>query len=219
MAEKMDMLVHFTPSHKDLFNKLFKPSFDKYLKQEFNLIITEGKQECTTAKYYEKGWFKSVKQKIRHVKAFMEAKETGTFVFSDVDIEFFAPIKDQLIKELGDYNIAFQNDMSSGLCSGFYICKINPRTIMFFSKLLDEYNDKKGDQWNINNRITHSDLRFKALSKKFYNIRLSSNNTWSPGIDINWPDDIILMFHANWTEGIENKIELVTDYKKHIGQK
>lgn len=205
----MKIYTIYSDSHEVLYNDYFL----KTLPNEFDLISTKIPQECQTGDFYNDGWNRTC---YRKVELFIKACEDNmgeNFIFSDVDIQFFGNIKDILLEELGDYDIACQNDTSNIYCSGFFICNANERTLNMFKRMKDNYN--KEDQTSLNQEIYLSKSKF--LSRKFFTIGHITNSIWN-GQDVEIPKDI-LVHHANWTIGINNKIKLLNIVKEKITNK
>ena len=114
-----------------------------------------------------------------------------------------------MIEELGDYDIACQNDTAQYYCSGFFICRGNKRTLNMFSEMKKNYQLE--DQTTLNRHI-HM-VKSKFLSRKFFTIG-HILGLWS-GQDFNIPYPI-LAHHSNWVEGIENKIKLLDVVRKKV---
>src|SRR5574343_1401962 len=205
----MKLYAIFTPSHRVMYENHFLPSLPKY---EFESIPTEIPQVCAKCHFYTQGWSQTC---FRKVELFIKACEENMgniFVFSDVDIQFFGPLKETLLNELGNCDIAVQNDTGPYYCSGFFICRGNERTLAMFNSMKDNYH--KEDQTSLNENI-HM-CRAKFLSRKFFTIAHVTNRVWN-GEDVYIPDDI-LMHHANWTEGIDNKINLLKMVRNKINR-
>jgi len=195
----MKLYTIYTESHKDMYENYFL----KTLPNEFEVISNEIPQECPTGEFYEKGWDKTCYRKIELYLKACEENMGGVFVFSDVDIQFFGKIKDTLLEELGDFDIACQNDTGPYYCSGFFICRGNERTLNMFKEMLKNYD--KEDQTTLNNQIHLSKSKF--LSHKFFTIGYLLNTAWV-GQDFELRSEI-LMHHSNWVIGIENKTRLM----------
>jgi hypothetical protein len=138
-----------------------------------------------------------------------EENQGELFAFSDVDIQFFGNVKETMIKELGDYDIACQNDTAQYYCSGFFICRGNESTLNMFSEMKKNYEAE--DQTTLNRHI-HM-VKSKFLSNKFFTIG-HILGLWT-GQDFNIPYPI-LIHHSNWTAGIENKIKLLDIVRKKV---
>jgi len=196
----MKLYTIYTPSHKYLYDNFFI----KTLPDEFELISIEIPQVCESGQFYKEGWDKTCFKKVELFLRACEENMGDIFVYSDVDVQFFGKIKEELIKELGRFDIACHNDTGTTYSSGFFICKANKRTLNMFKAMKDNYTDE--DQKTLNKHIHMCKSKF--LSNKFFTIAHLTNNVWS-GQDFKIPYEI-LVHHADWTEGIENKIKLLT---------
>ena len=195
----MKIYTYYTESHKELFDNYFSKSV-----VDLEINATIGQQECESGSYYSTGWKSTTMKK---VDVFIKATKENMgdiFIFSDVDIQFFGPIKDDLIKELGDSDIAIQNDYSGGLCSGFFICRGNERTLKMFENMKNNESQYLEDQYALNMNLHF--CKVNILSDKFRTF--GSYGTQWKGQNFHIPSNI-LMHHANWTEGINNKIKLL----------
>jgi len=69
--------------------------------------------------------------------------------------------------------------------------------------MVDNY--RLEDQTSLNDNL-HM-VKHKRLSHRFFNVAHYLNGVWN-NRDFNIPNDIII-HHANWTIGVQNKIELL----------
>lgn len=195
----MNLYTIYTPSHEVFYLDYFL----KTLPDEFNVIATQIPQECVTGEFYSDGWNKTC---YRKVELFYEAcrKNMGKmFFFSDVDIQFFGNIKQTLIKELGDFDIACQDDLSQ-FSSGQFICRCNDRTLSLFTNMKKMY--RLEDQATLNDQI--GICKHKFLSRRFFTSgQVITASHWT-GQDFDIPDNI-LSHHSNWVKGIDDKIKVL----------
>lgn len=202
-----------TKSHDFMYKEIFYISVKKH-EPSCEIILNEYNQICLTGNYYDTGWRELMEKKI---DIYLEAvnAEDLFFIWSDVDIEFYQPFIDECIKEIGDYDIAFQGGTGptgeTEYCAGFFICKINKATKYFFKHLKNIYKQYPCDQEAINHNINL--VKAKTLSHKFFNIS-EQYREWA-GQDLTIPKDII-MFHANYTIGAENKLKLLLKIKNEV---
>ena len=205
----MKTYTTFTPSHKILYENYFLQS----LPSELELCVVEDEnQYCKSASFYETGWSKTCYKK---VELFLQACQENmgkTFFYSDVDVQFFGNVAEDLIEELGDCDIACQNDIGN-YCSGIIVCKGNNTTLRMFELMKANY--EKEDQHTLNNFI-HL-CNHKALSRKFFTFGHISQRAWS-GENFDIPDDI-LMHHANWVLGVENKMRIIDIVREKYEQR
>ena len=202
----MKLYVIFTESHR----KLYEDYFLKTLPNEFELVPLKISQECPTGEFYKEGWDKTCYRKVELYEKACRENQGELFAFSDVDIQFFGNVKETMIEELGDYDIACQNDTAQYYCSGFFICRGNESTLSMFSEMKKNYQSE--DQTTLNRHI-HM-VKSKFLSRKFFTIGHIIYSVWK-GQDFEIPYPI-LIHHSNWVAGIENKIKLLDVVRKKV---
>jgi len=170
-------------------------------------------------------------------------------VFSDVDITFYGDIKDDLIESLGDNDIAFMKDHNSnqfGRCGGFFILKSNDKMRGLFSTVLNSlssYDDSEATTFNTSEQQTINsvlssmpEIKWTYLPPRYYTHGLyvegiknfseeNQSGLWWENKDreerenMYIPDDM-KVHHANWSSGIDNKIELLDFvHRKRSGKK
>lgn len=197
----MKLYTLFSESHRQLFEEYFKPT----LPDEFELVVKTVDQLCKSGDFMSNGWADICYQKVLCFKQACEENLGSLFVWADVDIQFFKPFKCLMVDELGDYDIACQNDFRESHCSGLFICRANEDTHKMFSDMTSDYH--REDQTTLNLHI-HK-VRHKFLSPKFYNYGQSRGFVWK-GEDFE-VDDTIVLHHANWTVGLPSKVKML-DY-------
>ena len=195
-------------SHQFLHDEYFEKSIKEF-EPKAEIISEEQRQVCSTGEYYSDGWKESMRQKVEiYDKAINTDDEF--FIWSDVDIEFYSPFIEECLKELGNCDIAFQEGVGREYCAGFFICRNNDKTKLFFKLLKEKYDMYACDQEAINRNIKL--LNAKFLSNKFLNISFQHRH-WS-GQNFNIKHELI-MFHANYTVGLQNKITLLNLVKQN----
>lgn len=219
----MKIYTIFTDSHKELLHEYFIPSFYNNIDNldaidSIDLVVKKIPQLCKTATYGRSGWIETMLHKVdQHIEA-CENNFGKNFIYFDCDIQFFKPFIDQMIEELGDNDIACQNDVfpfdnRPTYCAGMFICKASEKTLDLFKSMRknmiensyrpQEYNDQVALNENLY-KIKH-----KLLSEKFYTIAQTTNCLWHNDYNINNIPNNIIVHHANWTHGVDNKIKLL----------
>jgi len=213
----LKIYTFYSDSHEVLLEKYFLPSFEKTNK-DIELKIKKINQKCKSGDYMSDGWYEAMINKVDYILESIEETWGGLFVHSDCDVQFFKPIKEDLISQLGDKDFAAQDD-GGEMCCGFFICKSNDRTKKLFENVKKEMNEKFNDQ-QATNKIINKYASHKYLDYKYYSIHRKTNKKqWNKEMNINYseiPKEIIA-YHANWTVGLKNKIELMDILKKEIG--
>lgn len=216
----MDLLTNYSDINEVLYYNYFLKSEIK----EYNVIAEKLEQKCKSGSYMSEGWSDITRDKMISIRNYIHNTKNECFLYSDVDVLFLQKTKDYLIKLLydSDVDILFQSDLQEIDLSyiyntGFFICKVNNITKKLFDYISNKTFEKnEDDQVVLNNIIKDFDIKVKCLSKLIYNynfwrldnIQYKDNINWSDDIFIKIPNDT-LVFHANWTVGIDNKIKLL----------
>ena len=200
----MKLYTLHTPSHQELYENYFLPS----LVGEYEHYSEIRAQECPTGSYLKPGWNMTTYRKAQFFLEKVKENYGITIVFSDVDIQFLGPTKELLLEELGDYDIAAQDDTQDMMCSGFFICKCNDATVNMFTEMVNNFFKvhEAEDQKALNNH-RHM-VKWKYLSHRFFTIKHTLGRVWDGEMDIVVPSDIV-MHHANWTISVSNKMALL----------
>ena len=203
----MKVYTFFTDSHKNIFN-----IFEKYFPYEDNieLNIKWFPQECLSGKYMGDGWNSTMKRKVEYViQALEETKDGEWFVHSDCDILFFKDW-DKILKEKKDnFDIILQNDAVC-LCAGFFFCKSNSNTKKLWNLIYSNLEKFDNDQTALNYFLRNlTDLKIAVLPDTYFTYGLLNAQPWS-GENFIIPNiEKIKIFHANWTNGVDNKLLLL----------
>lgn len=216
----MKLYTFYTPSHEELMTKYFLPSLsDNY---DFDIMIKKFPQTCAGGEFMHNGWMDTMIQKVEyHIQACVE-NYNSMFVYSDCDVQFLnnKNVINTLLEELGDYDIACQNDVQpyfdrTTYCAGFFICRGNNKTINLFTNTLEDMKKRfpsMHDQDALNKNL--GIVKHKILSNKFYTHAQSVKKLWESENDIFTIPDNIMVHHANWTHGVKNKIKLLNIVKE-----
>jgi hypothetical protein len=222
----MKLYTFYTDSHSILFENFFKPSLS--IIDNIDLVYKKEPQKCTTASYMDSGWLDTMRSKVQlHIEASRQFDD-HFFIYSDCDIIFLdSNLVDVLLAELGDNDIAFQDDVQpygnrSTCCAGFFISKTNKSTLSIWENVLDRLNKlpqntNQNDQTLLNFILnnTGSNIKYKLLSNRFFTLAQYRKELWDKNtncFNFDIPSDIIT-YHANWTHGVSNKIELLNIVK------
>lgn len=222
--EKIRMYSICTNSHKILRDKYFLPS----IKDDYEVIIKEYNQTVDdTGTYGTISFIKTVFNKIEVILEAIQNNWQKYFIFSDVDIQFFTELQPIISRLIVNKDLLVQRALPYGNytfpCTGFIVCRANEKTLNFWQHVKRVMQDREewADQDAFNFLILGQNEKFNLLwdylpaeffspGPKVY----SENFRWHPGDAIDLPKNIVL-HHANWTIGIENKISQF-DYVKNI---
>ena len=142
------------------------------------------------------------------------------------DIQFFGNIVPAIEEHMVDKDFMTQRDSDVEWgCAGFFACRANSRTKRLWSTVkrqLGIIKDRRGrpvhDQHLMNIYLEQGKVKNGYFPPSFFGPGLKqrpgSKWTWSPGMDLDVPDPI-LMHHANWSIGIDHKIAQL-EYVRNI---
>jgi Nucleotide-diphospho-sugar transferase len=208
--EKMKLYALYTPSHEILKDDFFLPS----IQDDFDIIFEFCDQTCASAKFMDEGWTDTTMRKVDLIIRAIQENWGSIFIFSDVDIQFFSPVQAKILQLMEGKDMVIQRNSPNGvLCSGFFACCGNERTLQLWQdvKTIMQKNKLNSDQKSLNQCIKrHSkknpyNVAWAYLPKTFFGGGTLTGFEWVPGMNLPIPNGI-MMHHANWTKGIKNKI-------------
>jgi hypothetical protein len=199
----LNLYTTFTPSHRSMYTDHFLAT----LPEEFELhAFEDDDQPCPTGTFYEAGWAETC---FRKVDVFLRACREcmgGTFFYSDVDVQFFGPIRERLLLELGEHDIACQQDRDRH-CSGLFVCRANESTLRMFEAMRSGF--AHDDQTTLNRFIGRTNAT--RLSDRFFNYGQIASGRWTKG-PIETPPGM-LAHHANHVVGVPAKIRMMQEVR------
>ena len=217
----MKLYTFYTDSHLKLLMSYLLPSIE-YNGSQFDVAVYKVPQYCQSGDYMQNGWIQTMIRKVEyHIKSCQENMDK-IFIYSDCDVQFLGKenIIDVITKEIDEYDIACQDDVypfhnHNTYCAGFFACKGNQRTLDFFHKILHDIHRNKSwlhDQEALN--INLPMVKHKLLSHKFFTHAQITHKLWNNENDTFNISRDILVHHANWTHGVENKMKLLNIVKE-----
>lgn len=215
----MIIYTHYSDSHKYLYENFFRPSLRKiYTKEQVLIKCTHHPQLTLNGSFMTDGWKQTMGIKIDVILDALKTDKEGKFIFADCDIQFFKPFVDDVLEELKTCDIACQEDRGS-LCAGFFGCNINSRTLSLFEEIKRNLYYMANDQVALNH--FKDMVKYKMLDKeKYYTAGNFFQNShtgtfvWDNVTDIAPPKNMLL-HHANYVIGVDNKINLLKMIRKN----
>jgi hypothetical protein len=223
--KKIKLITFYSESHQILYN-YFLESFNKFLSEDYYLLVKKINQLSQTGHYGSRGFDLTMVEKINWIIENIDEYSDEVMVFSDCDVQFF----DKLIFNIEDFDILFQNDYSNfdfswfpdgkkgigntSVCAGFFICKQNTIVKNFFIEvrnvLINNINGFLHDQFVINKLLNENyKIQYGFLNNNLYwTVAFATNGKVWSGEHFEIPNTIIV-HHANWTVGLDNKINLL----------
>jgi hypothetical protein len=203
----LNIYTLISDTHFKLFQEYFLPSLNS-VEQDFNLIVRKCDQSpCPDGSFFSKGFAEITKEKVKLIIQGLSDNYLKYILFSDCDIIFNKPFLKEIksiVEQNPDKDIFFSQDREENnkLCAGFMVIKSDFKNLCFFNKVLDLITDSANDQNVINcirNEIDYFLFPYEIVNNY-------PNGIWR-GEDFELIDSLI--FHANYTVGVENKVNLL----------
>ena len=196
----------YTPSHRQLQEQYFTPSLPPDV--EPHLVYFENEGE---------GWIqdpsfcRAIVRKCEVIIGAIRENWGRTFIWSDVDAQFFGPMTEWVERTTRDLDLVFQVDAPGPcLCAGFFFCRGNDETLRLWEEALDfvQLPGSVGDdQLYVRNQLWSGQrrVRWGHLPPAFIGGGTFTGKCWDPGGDFPVPQGLAV-HHANWTAGPKFKI-------------
>lgn len=207
----MKLISVYTDSHIILKDQWFLPSLqDNFEKKIYHCAATKG------GGYLEEAWSHAVEYKNNTIISEIKNNWGEVFIYSDVDIQFLAPIKNPVLNAIRGKDIACQLDDPQGnLCTGFVALRCNEITLRLYELTLQALQSERRDQLAFNRIIrAMPKIKYGYFPKTFFGGGTFSGKEWVPGMLLHVPQNPI-MHHANFTIGIQNKVAQL-EYVRNI---
>jgi hypothetical protein len=216
---KIQILTYFNPHHKILYDMFFKPTYDLFLSDSFELIIkyeeSSVSNNISDYGYQKKIWQQMVVDRfdfiINHIKSNINNKIIS--IFSDVDIVFLGDFYDKLSRFINNPLLMLWYMPESIYADahyvngGFFAFKHSLENIKYFEyikyQLLSNDTIIKNDQPLIQKYL-------KSVNASYVNVMpYQVFNTNNCDININLAlinQNILKVFHATSTSSVFDKI-------------
>ena len=217
----MKLLTFYSDSHEDLYNEFFLSSYNQHLKDSFELKAKHVTQHSPSGDYGSEGFSETMLEKINHIIESIDTGDNEPMVFADCDIQFFGDFKEDIIAQLGNSDIKFQNDVVCR-CAGFFVCRQSDKVLNFFENvrqiLIKNMRPGVDDQVVINSALQQNlfpNLNHGLLDNKYFTVAMATGAKQWNGEDFNTPKNIYT-HHGNWTMGMDNKVKLMNYVKNQL---
>lgn len=235
----MKVYSFYTKSHEELKNKWFLKTAQKA--DNFDFILENKNQKCFNSCFMEEGWVETMIDKVNLILRAIKENPGQVFIHSDVDIQFFRPIREIIEKKIKNKDAIFQREFQGEICAGFFAAWGNEKNFSLWNDIKTDLTQQNrlNDQDLLNQKLLNSspticrklshrilkwhkswlpnkyNLKWGYLPTTFFNPVLDKKKIflWEPGVKLNIPNKIVL-HHANWTIGVENKIKQLEHVRK-----
>ena len=167
-----------------------------------------------TGEFESEGFQRACRDKVATlVRVLEEQQGQEPFIFSDVDVRFYGDPSADLLRCLGDADMAFQDDGPAGACTGFMVIRPTAGTLAFWQAIARRMAVTAELDQDAVNRMLEADSMFRKawirLPERYWTFGRTGQH-WTPGMPVDPPTDL-LVHHANWTSGIANKLALLEE--------
>ncbi len=212
----------YSNSHRVLKEEWFEPTF----RDRGELIIRHVDQLCASGSFRAPGWNGTMREKLALLIQAARENRGEIFVYADIDIQWFEPIEARITELMTGKDMVFQRDTATGrICAGLLAARGTRRVERFFERCLARVDARDVDDQEAMNTLLYADwprrarlsqrgcnrslIRWDLLPDEFYSpgmYRQDVGKPWTPGQALRLPPRLLL-HHANWTVGVEHKIE------------
>lgn len=211
----MKIYACYTPSHNGMFEKHFAPSLRT---SRLNFSVRLLPQQSATGAFQSDGFQATCLAKVGYILEVLAANLDGEpFIFSDVDVRFYGDPTADLMQLFGDSDILFQDDGPAGACTGFMVMRPTPRVLEYWRKVAEWMRETNQMDQDAANRLLETPFApaWGLLPERYWTVG-RNGVCWKPGDPVAPPADL-MVHHANWTVGIENKLALLEAVKNTHG--
>jgi DNA-directed RNA polymerase subunit F len=198
-----------------MFEKHFAPSLRT---SRLNFSVRLLPQQSATGAFQSDGFQATCLAKVGYILEVLAANLDGEpFIFSDVDVRFYGDPTADLMQLFGDSDILFQDDGPAGACTGFMVMRPTPRVLEYWRKVAEWMRETNQMDQDAANRLLETPFApaWGLLPERYWTVG-RNGVCWKPGDPVAPPADL-MVHHANWTVGIENKLALLEAVKNTHG--
>lgn len=214
----MKLMTFYTPSHAEMYNNWFMRSLREVGFPEKDLITVGVDEQLGSGTFRSPGFCETATKKVWAISnQLWEMDEGDILVFSDCDIQFFQPFMPEIEKKLEGADLVAQADMRGFqfICAGFVGMRVTDAMRLmwqFVGHSTPKYPHAEQDQSALNEH--KGMVTVDILSRRYWTTGLITMDYWT-GWDFEIPEDII-MHHATFAIGIENKIVLMNKVREKV---
>jgi MoaA/NifB/PqqE/SkfB family radical SAM enzyme len=210
----MKLIGVFSASHQTLKDEWFL----RTLKDDYDVRL----YRCDVrgqGSYMQEDWTRAILFKSATIINAIQENWGEIFVYSDVDVAFFAPTEAAILKRLVDKDIVCQLDDPTGnLCTGFFGIRANDATLRLWQQVQRAVEHERRDQFAFNRLVREmKEVRAGYLPASFFGTGTFSARLFQGNERFYIPAGPVL-FHANYTVGVDSKIALLAQAQRIIGR-
>lgn len=200
----MKLIFVYTKSHERLLEEWFLPTVGDEYELNPARCDVEGR-----GRYMEEDWTEAVMFKCCRIIDAIRENPGQIVVYSDVDVQFFGPTMERVRGAVVGRDIVCHLDAPNGqFCTGFFAVRANDATVRLWEDVKKSIPAERRDQPAFNRLLRErKDIRSGYLPIEFFGTGTFHRQMWTRGTRVYIPPRPA-MFHANWTVGVESKLDL-----------
>ena len=200
----------YTDSHQHFLNDWFLSS----IIEKDKVHVEKFEQKCPSGTFMQKGWHQTMLDKVNYIRTCLQGAKP--FFHLDCDVQFFDTFYDDYmaILEENQLDLLAQNDGNNTACCGFMLIRPGDKMRGFWDEVYElvKVSNAKGtnDQIICNHLLPRRNVRFQLLGSDCFSIWMSNGQReWVPNHGLSDLPEKLKVHHANYTAGIDNKLELM----------
>jgi TupA-like ATPgrasp/Nucleotide-diphospho-sugar transferase len=207
----MKLIGVYSSSHETFKDEWFL----RTLKDDYEVCLYQSEARGH-GKYMEADWQQAVRFKSAKIIETIQKNWGEVFVYSDMDVLFVGPTKATIQSCLNGKDIVCQLDDPAGnLCAGFFAIRANDVTLKLWQQVQRATACEGRDQIAFNRLVRAMEVRAGYLPPSFFGMGTFTGRQYPEASRIYIPENPV-MFHANWTIGVEQKTALLNRAQRII---
>lgn len=225
---KIDILTYFDNHHEYLYKIFFLPSYQKYLSQDFNLIVHTRQSGYSDTSFESKNWCQIIIDRFDMLLTYVQNHKHSWAIFSDTDILFLDNFRsniDSYINTTQDKKIYYMAENCKyhtykkhhmfEINGGFFLFYCCDEIFQFFNyiknniSLMEKPNDQIFIQKLISTQNQHIDIDNIKIDIDLLDSKLFVTNN-NPVNQLFNRMKFMKVFHATSTKTIMEKINLLS---------
>lgn len=202
-------MVFKDSAYDSIYQEHFLPSWNACNAGAFELMALDAR---TFGVFGEDRFNVSYKFQMLNLREVVAANFGRCIVWSDTDIRFYSPSIYDVETLANDWRVCTAMDGETH-CTGYMFFEAGPAILSFIDRWIELNNSKKwGHAQESFNALGE---RMRALPSTYWNLSFSPLlKPWEPGDVVAVPPHNLILHHANYTKGVENKLKLLEEVRR-----
>jgi hypothetical protein len=154
------LYCYHTPGYSDIAEEYFLSS----VPDEYDVTVKIGSFRGEISRFYDDHWTEITREKLAFMIDIVKENWQRYFVFSDPDVQFFGDAHGYLSKICEGFDLVAQKaNPWGGICTGYFVCHANERTLRFWTEAYRIVDEALEDQAAANRLLSCSGWRALML--------------------------------------------------------